>query len=66
MNLVTAGSGEKRGITEEDLLAAFADDEARGEYIILSNEDGSSFKPWARASVRTPSNTSRASGAART
>ena len=41
MNLVTAGSGEKRGITEEDLLAAFADDEARGEYIFLVNEDGS-------------------------
>ena len=41
MNLLTAGSREKRGITEEDLLAAFADDEARGEYIILSDEDGS-------------------------
>ena len=40
MKLHTIGSGEKRDITEKELLAAFLDDEARGEGIYLESEDG--------------------------
>jgi hypothetical protein len=43
MKLCTLGSGEKRNITEKDLLAAFLDDEARGEAIYLESEDGASL-----------------------
>lgn len=53
MNLFTIGSGKKQDVTEEELLAAFADDRARGEGLFLENEDrttlvatGEGFGPY--------------------
>jgi hypothetical protein len=43
MKLWTLGSGEKRDITEKELLAAFLDDEARGEGIYLESDDGATL-----------------------
>ncbi len=43
MNLFTVGSGRKQDVTEEDLLAVFADDRVRGEGLTLENEDGSAL-----------------------
>ena len=43
MKLWTLASGEKRSVTEKELLAAFLDDEARGEGISLEGEDGATL-----------------------
>jgi hypothetical protein len=43
MKLWTLGSGEKRDITEKELLTAFLDDEARGAGIYLESEDGATL-----------------------
>jgi hypothetical protein len=43
MDLFTVGSGKKQNATEEELLAAFADDKARGEGLSLEDEDGSAL-----------------------
>ena len=44
MDMTTLGSaGMKRGVTEGELLAAFADDTALGEAITLTNDDGSAL-----------------------
>jgi hypothetical protein len=41
MDLITGGSGNKRNVTEEQLLAAFASDKALRDWVGLANEDGS-------------------------
>jgi hypothetical protein len=43
MDLFTIGSGRRQNVSEEELLAAFADDKARGEGLFLENEDGSTL-----------------------
>jgi hypothetical protein len=41
MDLFTFGSGRSQNVSEEELLAALADDKAHGEGFSLENEDGS-------------------------
>src|SRR4051812_29418055 len=41
MGLFTIGTGRTPGVTEAQLLAAFEDDRARGEGLILEADDGS-------------------------
>jgi len=40
VDLETGGSISKQGVERADIEAAFADDEARGEFIILQTDDG--------------------------
>ena len=40
MDLETAGSISKKDAAREDIEDAFADDDARGEFIILQTDDG--------------------------